>query len=61
MVQSPPEILVQPDAYRVTREPLLLVSELQAALEALADSKPAPEPALRNLAPQLDLAPLVAP
>jgi len=37
------------------------LSELQAALEALADSKPAPEPALRNLAPQLDLAPLVAP
>src|SRR4030095_10686968 len=32
MVQTPPEILVQPDAFRVTREPLLLVSELQAAL-----------------------------
>jgi hypothetical protein len=32
MVQTPPEILVQPDAFRVTREPLLLVSELRAAL-----------------------------
>ena len=32
MVQTPPEILVQPDAFRVTNEPLLLVSELQAAL-----------------------------
>jgi chemotaxis receptor (MCP) glutamine deamidase CheD len=32
MVQSPEEILVQPDAFRVTSEPLLLVSELRAAL-----------------------------
>jgi hypothetical protein len=32
MVQTPPEVLVQPDAFRLTREPLLLVSELQAAL-----------------------------
>jgi len=34
-----------------------------AAISALADSAalPSPDPALRNLAPHLDLAPLVAP
>jgi chemotaxis receptor (MCP) glutamine deamidase CheD len=32
MVQTPQELVVQPDAFRVTREPLLLVSELRAAL-----------------------------
>jgi 1,4-alpha-glucan branching enzyme len=32
-----------------------------AALAALRDSAPVPEPALRNLAPALDLAPLIAP
>jgi chemotaxis receptor (MCP) glutamine deamidase CheD len=32
MVQMPQEMLVQPDAFRVSREPLLLVSELRAAL-----------------------------
>jgi chemotaxis receptor (MCP) glutamine deamidase CheD len=32
MVSTPPELVVQPDAFRVTREPLLLVSELRAAL-----------------------------
>jgi chemotaxis receptor (MCP) glutamine deamidase CheD len=32
MVQMPQELVVQPDAFRVTREPLLLVSELRAAL-----------------------------
>ena len=34
---------------------------LDAALAALTDSAPVPEPALRGLAPDLDLAPLVAP
>jgi chemotaxis receptor (MCP) glutamine deamidase CheD len=32
MTSSPREILVPTDAFRVTREPVLLVSELQAAL-----------------------------
>jgi chemotaxis receptor (MCP) glutamine deamidase CheD len=32
MVQMPQELVVEPDAFRVTREPLLLVSELRAAL-----------------------------
>jgi len=32
MHQPPDELLVQPDAFRVSREPLLLVSELRAAL-----------------------------
>jgi 1,4-alpha-glucan branching enzyme len=31
---------------------------LDAALAALTDSAPVPEPAVRNLAPELDLAPL---
>jgi 1,4-alpha-glucan branching enzyme len=35
--------------------------DLDAALAALADSAPVPEPALRNLAPDLDLASLTAP
>jgi 1,4-alpha-glucan branching enzyme len=34
---------------------------LHAALAALADSRSVPEPELRNLAPELDLSPLVAP
>jgi 1,4-alpha-glucan branching enzyme len=34
------------------------VEGLDAALAALADSRPVPEPAVRNLAPELDLAPL---
>jgi 1,4-alpha-glucan branching enzyme len=34
---------------------------MDAALAALADSAPAPEPEVRNLAPELDLSPLVAP
>jgi chemotaxis receptor (MCP) glutamine deamidase CheD len=32
MHQPPDEFVVQPDAFRVSREPLLLVSELRAAL-----------------------------
>jgi 1,4-alpha-glucan branching enzyme len=36
-------------------------AHLHAALAALADSRVVPEPALRNLAPELDLSPLVAP
>jgi chemotaxis receptor (MCP) glutamine deamidase CheD len=32
MVQTPQELVVEPDAFRITREPLLLVSELRAAL-----------------------------
>ena len=32
MVPTPQEVVVQPDAFRITREPLLLVSELRAAL-----------------------------
>ena len=35
--------------------------ELDAALEAVKDSAPVPEPTLRNLAPELDLSPLLAP
>jgi 1,4-alpha-glucan branching enzyme len=34
------------------------VEALDAALAALTDSRPVPEPAVRNLAPELDLAPL---
>ena len=34
---------------------------LDAALAALADSAAAPEPALRGLAPHLDLSPLTTP
>jgi 1,4-alpha-glucan branching enzyme len=34
---------------------------LDAALAALADSAPAPDPALRALAPYLDLSPLTTP
>ena len=37
------------------------LAALDAALEALKDSGPSPEPRLRNLAPELDLAPLFAP
>jgi 1,4-alpha-glucan branching enzyme len=37
------------------------LAELHAALAALTDSRSVPEPALRNLAPALDLSPLVAP
>jgi 1,4-alpha-glucan branching enzyme len=37
------------------------LAELNAALTALADSRSVPEPELRNLAPELDLSPLVAP
>jgi 1,4-alpha-glucan branching enzyme len=57
-------------AFQVTRElaadyPLKRVREhaegVDAALAALADSAPVPDPALRGLAPDLDLAPLVAP
>jgi 1,4-alpha-glucan branching enzyme len=57
-------------AFQVTRElaadyPLERVRAhaggLDAALSALKDSSPVPEPALRNLAPDLELAPLVAP
>jgi 1,4-alpha-glucan branching enzyme len=35
--------------------------ELDAALEAVKDSAPVPEATLRNLAPELDLSPLLAP
>ena len=35
--------------------------ELDAALEAMTDSAPVPEATLRNLAPELDLSPLLAP
>ena len=35
--------------------------DLDAALGALADSAAVPEPSLRNLAPDLDLASLTAP
>ena len=57
-------------AFQVTRElaadyPLRRVAghaaAHDAALGALADSAPVPDPALRNLAPDLDLAALVAP
>jgi 1,4-alpha-glucan branching enzyme len=37
------------------------LADLDAALAALADSRSVPEPELRNLAPELDLSPLVAP
>jgi 1,4-alpha-glucan branching enzyme len=37
------------------------LAELNAALAALTDSRDVPEPDLRNLAPELDLSPLVAP
>jgi 1,4-alpha-glucan branching enzyme len=37
------------------------LAELNAALAALTDSRSVPEPDLRNLAPELDLSPLVAP
>jgi 1,4-alpha-glucan branching enzyme len=37
------------------------LAELHAALAALTDSRSVPEPDLRNLAPALDLSPLVAP
>jgi 1,4-alpha-glucan branching enzyme len=37
------------------------LADLNAALAALADSRSVPEPELRNLAPELDLSPLVAP
>jgi 1,4-alpha-glucan branching enzyme len=37
------------------------LDDLHAALAALADSRSVPEPELRNLAPELDLSPLVAP
>jgi 1,4-alpha-glucan branching enzyme len=37
------------------------LAELHTALAALTDSRSVPEAALRNLAPQLDLSPLVAP
>jgi 1,4-alpha-glucan branching enzyme len=37
------------------------LADLDAALAALADSRSVPEPQLRNLAPELDLSPLVAP
>jgi 1,4-alpha-glucan branching enzyme len=57
-------------AFQVTRDlaadyPLKRVKAhaegVHAALAALTDSAPVPEPALRGLAPDLDLAPLVAP
>lgn len=57
-------------AFQVTRElaadyPIERVRDHaavhDAALGALADSRSVPEPTLRNLAPHLDLAPLVAP
>ena len=35
--------------------------ELDAALEAVKDSAPVPEAKLRNLAPELDLSPLLTP
>jgi len=37
------------------------LADLHTALAALADSRRVPEPELRNLAPELDLSPLVAP
>jgi 1,4-alpha-glucan branching enzyme len=37
------------------------VEALDAALAALKDSAPVPEPHVRNLAPGLDLAPLLSP
>jgi predicted glycosyl hydrolase (DUF1957 family) len=37
------------------------LAELHTALAALTDSRSVPEAELRNLAPQLDLSPLVAP
>jgi len=57
-------------AFQVTRDlaadyPLRRLREhgdgLDASLAALTDSSPVPDPALRGLAPDLDLAPLVAP
>jgi hypothetical protein len=36
-------------------------ASLDAALSALADSAPAPDPLLRGLAPHLDLSPLTTP
>ena len=57
-------------SFQVTRDlaadyPLLRVQAhadgVDAALAALTDSAPVPDPALRGLAPDLDLAPLVAP
>ena len=36
-------------------------ASLDAALAALADSAPAPDPAVRGLAPHLDLSPLTTP